>query len=78
MVADTITVGNSPGGVAFDGTNIWVTNGFDGTVSKIDAVTGMVADTITVGNSPSAVAFDGTNIWVTNDVDGTVSKIPVG
>ncbi len=35
MVADTITVGNSPSAVAFDGTNIWVTNDVDGTVSKI-------------------------------------------
>ena len=31
----TVNVGNSPFGVAFDGTHIWVTNHGDGTVSKI-------------------------------------------
>jgi DNA-binding beta-propeller fold protein YncE len=32
-----IDVGNGPRGVAFDGTNIWVTNLDDDTVSKIIA-----------------------------------------
>ena len=72
-------VGNGPSGVAFDGTNIWVTNRFDGTVTRINAATAVVVGgPITVGDSPVGVAFDGTNIWVTNDFDGTVSKIPVG
>jgi hypothetical protein len=31
----TVTVGTSPCGAAFDGTNIWVTNNGSGTVSKI-------------------------------------------
>ena len=35
VVTDTIAVGVAPFGVAFDGTHIWVTNYFDGTVSKI-------------------------------------------
>ena len=75
---DTITLGNGPYGVAFDGTHIWVANYGDGTVSKIDAASGVVAATITVGNSPSGVAFDGTHIWVANYADDTVSKIAAG
>jgi YVTN family beta-propeller protein len=35
VVAATITVGNNPFGVAFDGTHMWVANGSDDTVSKI-------------------------------------------
>ena len=74
----TIAVGNNPRGVAFDGTHVWVANLIDGSVSKIDAVTGGVVATVTVGAFPYGVAFDGTHIWVTNNGDGTVSKIPAG
>jgi len=35
VIADTIAVGDSPYGVAFDGTHMWVTNYDDDTVSKI-------------------------------------------
>ena len=75
---ETITVGNSPFGVAFDGTHIWTANYSDSTVSKIVAATGVVAATIDVGNGPFGVAFDGTHIWTANGNDDTVSKIPVG
>ena len=78
VIADTIAVGDSPYGVAFDGTHIWVPNLNDDTVSKIVAATGVVAATIGVGDLPWGVAFDGTYIWVNNGGDDTVSKIPVG
>jgi YVTN family beta-propeller protein len=61
--------------VAFDGTNIWVANEGDNSVSKLLASTGAVVGTHGVGNSPGGVAFDGTNIWVTNQGDNTVTKI---
>ena len=68
-------VGNQSSFVAFDGANIWVTNQFDGTVSKLRASDGMTLGTFAVGNGPRGVAFDGANIWVTNPLDGTVSKL---
>jgi len=37
VVAATITVGNGPWGVAFDGTHIWTANYLGDTVSKIVA-----------------------------------------
>jgi YVTN family beta-propeller protein len=74
-VTATVTVGSNPTAVAFDGTNIWVTNYGSGTVSKIDPVTDTVTATVTVGSNPNGVGFDGTNIWVTNYGSGTVSKI---
>jgi YVTN family beta-propeller protein len=68
--------GNSPFGLAFDGTNIWVANNQSDTVSKVNAVTGVSTNiTLPVGSLPFEVAFDGTNIWVTDNGTGKVSKI---
>ena len=39
---DTIPVGTSPAGVAVGMGSVWVTNGGDGTVSRIDAETNAV------------------------------------
>jgi len=72
-------VGAGPVGVAFDGTNIWVANSGDGTVSRIDPVTGDPAGAdVNVGDDPRGVAFDGTHIWVTNSNDGMVSRLDPG
>ncbi|MGB1083778.1 MAG: hypothetical protein ACPG1B_04135, partial [Ilumatobacteraceae bacterium] len=71
--AAVIAVGDGPFGIAFDGTNIYVTNYVDDTVSVIDPNTNTVTATINVGDGPYGIAFDGTNIYVTNYVDDTVS-----
>ena len=70
----TFATGNNPGGIAFDGTNIWVANSDDNTVSKINLATGTRTDYPT-GHGPNAIAYDGTSIWVVNASDDTVSKI---
>jgi DNA-binding beta-propeller fold protein YncE len=67
---------DDPIGVAFDGTNVWVANTGDGTVSKVRTNDGVVVGIFPVGSRPPAICFDGTNIWVTNRGDGTVSKLP--
>ncbi len=71
----TYTVGSSPFGVAFDGTNIWVANWGSNTVTKLQASTGATVGAYSVGNRPYGVAFDGTNVWVTNEGDGTVTEL---
>jgi len=72
----TIGVGNAPSGVAFDGTNIWVTNFNSDNVTRINAATGTAVGTpIAVGDGPYGVAFDGTNIWVTNYNSNNVTRI---
>ena len=71
----TYSVGSSPLGVAFDGTNIWVVNQGSNSVTKLSASTGGVVGTYSVGTSPSGVVFDGANIWVTNSADGTVTEL---
>jgi hypothetical protein len=34
MLLETMAIGTSPGGIAFDGTSMWVANGDSGTVTK--------------------------------------------
>ena len=72
-----ITVGVQPIGVAItpDGTQAYVTNFHDGTVSVIDTATKMVVATVLAGSGAEAVAFtpDGTRVYVANFHDGTVS-----
>src|SRR5205807_1531946 len=60
--------------MAFDGSNIWVTNGADNTVTKLRASSGALLGTYPVGLRPDMVAFDGSNVWVTND-GGGVTRI---
>ena len=72
----TIVVGPRPVGVAFDGTNIWVTIAGSNYVKRINAATGAVVGApITVGAAPLGVAFDGTNIWVANTGSNYVTRI---
>ena len=75
-VVGTYAVGSNPQGVAFDGSNIWVTNYGSSTVSKLLASTGATVGTYSVGTNPWGVAFDGSNIWVANYGGNTVSKLP--
>ena len=69
-VVGTYTVGPNPGfsiggsGMAFDGTNIWVTSA-GRSVVEIQASTGMIVNTIFVEGGGQGIAFDGANMWVT-------------
>jgi YVTN family beta-propeller protein len=67
-------VGEEPSGVAFDGSNIWVTNS-DDTITELQASTGAVLGTFSVGIEPAAIAFDGANIWTANINGNNVIKL---
>ena len=69
-------VGKAPGGVTFDGTNIWVTSEESNNVMKLRVRDGAVLDTFKVGTLPLQVIFDGKNIWVTNGRSESVSCFP--
>ena len=71
----TYAVGSNPLGVAFDGSNIWVINANDATVTKMVASTGAIVGTYSVGVYPYSIAFDGTNIWVANANPNTVTVL---
>jgi|GEM_PF-199077 len=72
QVLQTITVGKGAGMPVFDGTNLWVPNLYDDTISVVRAVGGLrgaILATLT-GNGmsrPLAGAFDGERILFTNN-----------
>ncbi len=68
-------VGSNPYGVAFDGSNIWVTHSIGGIVTKLRASDGAAVGNFGAGASPYGVAFDGSNIWVANYGTNVVTKL---
>lgn len=78
VVLGTYPVGANVSGVAFDGTNVWVTAVTDGTVTELRASDGAHIATYTnVGPGAASIAFDGANMWVGNILSGTVTKFRV-
>jgi hypothetical protein len=70
----TSSLGNSPSGIAFDGSRIWTAN-FDASVSIVSLNPTSVT-TISAGfNAPGGILFDGTNIWVADFNAGTLLKL---
>jgi streptogramin lyase len=57
------TVGNGPVDLAIGYGAVWVTNGLDGTLSRIDQQTNDV-QTIRVGGSPEGIDAGGGSVWV--------------
>jgi YVTN family beta-propeller protein len=58
-VVATWHVGGSPDmlQVSPDGTQVWASNRFDGTVTVVDTRTGRLIHTIVVGSSPHGLAY---------------------
>ena len=67
----------SPTAIAFGFGDLWVTDGFENTVSRIEP-TGLVDVAIPVGRGANAVAVGEDAVWVVNSLDGTVSRIDPG
>ncbi len=60
-----VEVGNGPIGVAVANGTVWVANGDDGTVTRLDAATGARrGPDIAVGRGPIAVELQGDDVWV--------------
>jgi hypothetical protein len=75
LSSSTVTAGfNSPFGVLYDGTNIWVTDANAGKLFKLDS-NGAIIQTVNTGSSPGFPVFDGTNIWVPNTGSNTVTVV---
>ena len=74
-VLQTVTLGVGSGFPVFDGSNIWVPNTGDQSVSVVRASSGAVLATLT-GNglsSPTQAAFDGQRVLLTNSTGASVS-----
>jgi YVTN family beta-propeller protein len=66
----------SPDGVAYGDGSVWVVDGTDGKLFRIDPGKHVIADHIDVGSDPSAVTVSRNgDVWVANSGDGTVSRI---
>jgi YVTN family beta-propeller protein len=74
-ILDSVAVGTRPLGVAAFRGAIWMTNGSDDTVSRIDPTKRSVIDTIDVGGGPAGIAGGGGAIWVANSTSRSVSEI---
>ena len=74
---DAVPVGQSPTGITYGSGSIWVTNGGDDTVSRIDPKTHAVIDVIPVGGDPVAIAASNGDVWVVNGSDSTVDRINI-
>ncbi|MGH2394760.1 MAG: YncE family protein, partial [Candidatus Limnocylindria bacterium] len=59
-----VLVGSRPAGIAIGAGGVWVANGGDGTVTRIDPATNEVVVTITVGGAPVGIAVSGETVWV--------------
>src|ERR1700679_3117646 len=61
---------SQPDGISSDGTNVWVTNPGNNTVSEFSASTGDVVQVLSGSqyhfSDPTAIDSDGTHVWVTN------------
>jgi len=67
-IIQEVIVGAFPLYSVFDGTNIWVPNNIDNTVTVVRASTGAVLAELSANglSGPTAAAFDGERILVTN------------
>lgn len=74
-LASQVEIGAAPSRVAAGAGAIWVTNGDDGSVSRIDPDEGDLRQVIEVGSDPSGVVVGNRAVWVANGLDGTVSRI---
>lgn len=76
IVADTLEilgtydVGRFPTAITWDGSNIWVANGLDDTLTVLDGATGDEVGVVSISDDPAklhfpiSMAFDGRYIWV--------------
>ncbi len=67
-------VGHAPRALTAGGGSVWIANGRDGTVSRVERGHGQVT-TIDVGGEPTAVAFGGGSLWVADGQNRVVDQV---
>jgi YVTN family beta-propeller protein len=76
-LSEQFAVGRGPSAAAVGAGSVWVANGLDGTVSRVDADTRQIR-TIDVGRDPSALAFGAGSMWVASAERRGVLQIDPG
>lgn len=74
-VVATIEVGTRADEVAATETAVWITNGVDGTLTRIDPVTNVIESVVTGLDSPDEVAATDEAVWVTSYSAGSITEI---
>ena len=68
-----------PGGLAFDGANIWIANFRSDSVSEFRASDGSLVNSYSGGSynfsQPAGLAFDGSHMWVANTNNDSVTEL---
>ncbi len=65
------TLGDNPGGIAFDGNKIWTANGASLSIVAPASGVGWAVASITTGiTEPTGLVFDGHNMWATQNESG--------
>ena len=68
--------GGRPYGIAFDGTNVWMSSWYSAEIVKFDPVTWQALGSIPApGGQGYGMDWDGTSLWVANRPDGGVYQI---
>ena len=70
-----VLLGNEPADVAVGAGAVWVSDAWDGTVTRVDPSTNEAADPILVGTSASGIAVAGGSVWVTVPYEDRVKRI---
>ena len=73
MVA-TIDVGGFLGGMTAGKDTVWVTDGTDGRLVRIEPSTGDVAEVIDIEGTPFAVATTGDVVWVADADEAVLTR----
>jgi YVTN family beta-propeller protein len=72
---DDIALGTYPTSLAVGDHAVWVSDGLEGTVSRIDLSSSAVTKTIPLSPGLTGIAVGAGGVWVTNTLDGTVTRI---
>jgi len=70
-----VGVPGRPADVAVGEGAVWVSDGVNGTLLRIDQAKRVVVDRVQVGADPAGVAVGGGSVWVANSQDGTISQV---
>jgi YVTN family beta-propeller protein len=77
-VLTSVEVGADPAGITSAGGRVWVINGGDGTLTRIDSRdSGHVDQTVKVGSAPVGVTGGFGAVWVANSQSSTVSRVDI-
>ncbi len=76
-IAGQYPVGRGPAAAVAGGGSLWVANGLDGTVSRIDRARDQIV-TVSVGGRPGALAFGAGSLWIADGDAGNVAQLDPG